>query len=186
MLRPPGLTYHPAIVADPAGLFDTMRAQVAWTQQMASRQTASMGLPYNYTSASYPVAPWHPAVDALRAQIAPLVGFMATNCLLNHYPTGAHRLGWHADDVQILAPGTGIAIVSLGAQRALGLRTRAVAPDGTVGPFIYQQITLAPGSLLLLAPDLQADWQHALLSDPDAGARISLSFRHITAPPDAP
>ncbi|MCA9547625.1 MAG: alpha-ketoglutarate-dependent dioxygenase AlkB, partial [Myxococcales bacterium] len=136
MIRP-ALTYTPDFVADPAALFATMRDEVAWTQQMKSRRTASMGVPYNYTSASYPVAPWHPAVQALRERVARAVGFMPTNCLLNDYPTGEHRLGWHADDVSILAPGTGIAIVSLGAERALGLRTR-----GDEG-FVYQQIPLA-------------------------------------------
>jgi alkylated DNA repair dioxygenase AlkB len=34
-------------------------------------------------------------------------------------------MGWHADDVTILAPGTPIAILSLGHERTLGLRCRA-------------------------------------------------------------
>lgn len=172
MIRP-NLSYTPDFVTDPGRLFATVRDEVNWTQQMKSRRTASMGVPYNYTSASYPVAEWHPAVQALRERVAEAVGFMPTNCLLNDYPTGAHRLGWHCDDVSILEPGTGIAIVSLGAERPLGLRTR-----GDAG-FVYQQIVLAEGSLLYLSPEMQADWQHAILASPTPDERISLSFRHI-------
>ena len=41
-------TYIEGFVAAPGPLFDRLREQLAWTSQMASRQTASMGIPYNY------------------------------------------------------------------------------------------------------------------------------------------
>lgn len=172
----PAMTYVPGVVADPAALFAHVRDAVPWTEQMASRKTASMGKPYNYKGASYPVAEWLPAVAALRDAIAERVGFRATNCLLNYYPTGRHSLGWHQDDVSILAPGTGIAIVSLGAARPLRLRrVDPLAPNG----FEYRSVTLAPGSLLLMTAQMQATWQHALKRAHGAEARISLTFREI-------
>lgn len=160
-------------VADPDALLEVVRREVAWTQQMASRQTASMGLPYIYSGATYPIAEWHPAVAALGERVANRVGFSPTNCLLNMYPTGRHALGWHADDVEILAPNTGIAIVSLGAVRPLGLRH--AGPNG----FEYQEILLENGSLLHMSAAMQSRWKHRLPRVTEAGLRISLSFRHI-------
>ncbi|MFT7621754.1 MAG: alkylated DNA repair dioxygenase AlkB [Myxococcota bacterium] len=165
--------YTADFVPNPDALFATVRDEVPWTQQMASRQTASMGRPYNYSGASYPVAPWHPAVADLARAVKAAVGFTPTNCLLNSYPTGQHSLGWHADDITILAPNTGIAIVSVGVERALGLR------HGGPDEFTYQELPLAPGSLLYMSQAMQADWRHRLKRTPGAGHRISLSFRHI-------
>lgn len=172
----PRLTYRPGAVADPDALFAHVRDHVPWTSQMASRQTASMGRPYNYKGARYPVADWLPAIADLRDALAEEIGFEATNCLLNYYPTGRHSLGWHHDDVDILAPGTGIAIISLGAARPL--RLRRVDPLAANG-FEYRSITLAPGSLLLMTPQMQATWQHSLRRVPAPEPRISLTLRDI-------
>lgn len=166
------------VVPDPERLLQQVRDEVAWTDQMRARQTASMGIPYNYAGASYPEAPWHPAVRALALALAPQLGFEATNCLLNRYPTGRHTIGWHADDVDILAPGTGIGIVSLGATRTLRLRTGA-APD-----FAYTAIPLPAGSLLYLSAALQQTHRHCIKREDGASERISLTLRHLThAPP---
>jgi alkylated DNA repair dioxygenase AlkB len=170
----PEMTYTPGFVADPEALFTLVRDQVAWTDQMVSRRTASLGVPYNYNGASYPVNPWLPELQNLREQVAEAVGFMPSNCLLNNYPTGRSSLGWHQDDVTILAPNTGIAIVSLGAERPL--RVRRFAEDGS---YIYQSYTLGAGSLLYMTAAMQSIWQHSLRRAPTDQQRISLSFRQI-------
>lgn len=172
----PEIVYTPGVVADPAALFAHVRDAVPWTEQMASRKTASMGRPYNYKGASYPVTPWVPAIAELRDALTPRLGFEATNCLLNYYPTGRHSLGWHQDDVSILQPGTGIGIISLGVARPLRLRRpNAAAPNG----FEYRAVLLEPGSLLFMSAAMQAVWQHALRRADTAEPRISLTFRRI-------
>ncbi|MCO4747639.1 MAG: alpha-ketoglutarate-dependent dioxygenase AlkB [Proteobacteria bacterium] len=176
----PDCTYTPNVIADHEALLAAVLAEVPWTQQMASRRTASMGLPYNYAGARYPEATWHPAVQAVADQIADAVGFQATNCLLNDYPTGKHSLGWHADDVDILAPGTGIAIVSLGVARILRMRTT------TEEGFVYVDQLMEPGSLLFMSAAMQADWKHSLRRAPTDDRRISLTFRQITHVPKPP
>ena len=173
---PPEMTYRPNFVADPDELFATVRDDVAWTDQMVSRRTASMGRPYNYKGASYPVAEWHAAVAKLRDQLTDVVGFHATNCLLNYYPTGRHSLGWHQDDVTILAPNTGIAIISLGVARPLGLRRKD--PEADNG-YAYESVLLEPGSLLVMSQAMQEVWQHRLRRADTQSPRISLSFRDI-------
>jgi alkylated DNA repair dioxygenase AlkB len=172
-VRAPDCWYRADVVPDPEGLFAEVRDEVPWTEQMRSRKTASMGVPYNYAGARYPVAPWHPAVAALRDQIASIIGFTATNCLLNYYPTGRSSLGWHADDTTILEPGTGIAIVSLGVARVLRLRTTSAAG------FKYDDRLLEPGSLLHMSASMQRDWKHALRRAETEAPRISLTLRHI-------
>ena len=172
-MRPPGCWYRPNVVTDPDALFTAMCDEVPWTRQMRSRLTASMGVPYNYSGARYPVADWHPAVDALRHEFAPALGFLATNCLLNRYPDGRHTLGWHADDVDILQPGTGIGILSLGVARIMRLRTKVREA------FEYEDLLLEPGSLLYMSAEMQTDWKHALKRSDTDRPRISLSFRHI-------
>jgi alkylated DNA repair dioxygenase AlkB/tellurite resistance-related uncharacterized protein len=176
LMPEPEIVYRPAVVADPTRLFEIVRDQTPWTEQMVSRKTASMGRPYNYKGASYPVTPWVPAVASLRDALVETVGFEATNCLLNYYPTGRHSLGWHQDDVSILQPGTGIAIVSLGVARPLRLRRPdPSAPNG----FEYRSVLLEPGSVLLMSAARQRVWQNALRRADTTEPRISLTFRRI-------
>ena len=170
----------PHVVPDHVSLLTTLLADVAWTSHMASRRTASMGVPYNYGGASYPVTPWHPAVKALANKLTAHLGFTSTNCLLNYYPTGRHTMGWHADDTTILAEGTGVGIVSLGATRTLKLRAR------NESGFLYENLTLEAGSLLLMPAAMQAHWRHAIKREDVGEARVSLSFRQIVKWPEVP
>ena len=173
-----GYRYLPEFLSDPDVVLARVRDSVAWTSQMKSRQTASMGIPYNYAGASYPENAWHPAVARVKRLVEQMFGFTVTNCLLNRYPTGQHGLGWHADDVTILGPGTPIVIVSLGATRELQLRS-GDAPD-----FDYTRLPLAAGSALVMDQAMQLTHKHCIKREQGAAERISLTFRHLThAPP---
>jgi len=183
-MRPPphGCRLTPDFLADHQRLLERLRDELDWTRHMRSRRTASMGVPYNYGGASYPVAPWHPAVRALADRVAPVAGFAPTNCLLNYYPTGRHSMGYHSDDTSILAEGTGVAIVSLGVTRELWLRA-GLGPDAG---FHYESLDLTGGSLLMMSAAMQAHWRHAIRRADTDAPRISLSFRHIVRWPETP
>lgn len=173
-----GWSLHEGFVDDPDALFGIVRDEVEWTSQMKSRQTASMGIPYNYAGASYPEVAWHPALWDVAEKVEASFGFLPTNALLNRYPTGRHSIGFHADDVTILAPETGIVIVSLGAVRTMVLRR----PEGD--HFHYTRVPMPAGSVLHMTAALQRTHKHAIKREPGAGERISLTFRHLThAPP---
>jgi alkylated DNA repair dioxygenase AlkB len=167
------LQYVPGFLPDPGATLAAVREQVAWTTQMASRRTASEGVPYNYSGASYPVAAWSPAVAAVRDRVAAALGFEPTNCLMNRYADGRQSLGFHSDDVAILEADTPIVIVSLGATRTLRLRT--TGPDG----FVYVDRPLVAGSMLVMDQAMQASWRHAIRREPIDDERISLTFRRI-------
>jgi alkylated DNA repair dioxygenase AlkB len=163
-----------------AALMARLLDEVEWTTHMKSRQTASMGVPYNYGGNSYPVTPWHPAVKALADRLRGTLGFQATNCLLNLYTSGQNSMGWHSDDVSILEPGTGIGILSLGATRTLKLRR--TLQQG----FHYEDMALPGGTLLLMSAQMQGTWRHAIRREVGSGMRMSLSFRHIVRWPEVP
>jgi alkylated DNA repair dioxygenase AlkB len=89
-------------------------------------------------------------------------------------------MGWHADDTTILAEGTGVGIVSLGATRTLKLRARDDSG------FIYEKLKLEAGSLLLMPAEMQAYWRHAIKREGVDEPRVSLSFRQIVKWPEVP
>lgn len=170
-LRRAGCRYDAQVVPDHQRLFKALGEDVAWTHVMRSRRTASMGVPYNYSGLRYRFAQWHPLVETLREVIEEQYGFLPNNCLLNDYPTGEHSMGWHSDSTEQMSPGSGIAILSLGAARRLEFRRRG-------GAVASEAVLLEPGSLLEMSASMQADWQHALPRS-DSGHRMSLTFRRL-------
>ncbi|MFK7927800.1 MAG: alpha-ketoglutarate-dependent dioxygenase AlkB, partial [Myxococcota bacterium] len=89
-------------------------------------------------------------------------------------------IGWHHDDTDILAPDTGVSIVSLGVERVLKLR--AAVGDG----FHYAEISLPPGSMLFMPSAMQGEWLHSMRRTDTMEPRISLSFRQIVTWPEVP
>ena len=92
------------------------------------------------------------------------------NCLLNYYETGDSSMGFHSDETKFLAPGTGVAIVSLGSTRQITFKSKSE-------PSIQVPFQLAPGALLYMDASIQADWLHAIKKQGSAGPRISLTWR---------
>lgn len=168
----PDLLFEPGFAGDAAALFAVVRDTTEWDTRMRARLTASFGQPYNYSDISYPLTPWPewctPLLDALEARL----GFRPNNCLANYYPTGEATMGFHSDSVRELEPDTGVAIVSLGDERVL--RFRSIADKS-----ILHDYSLPSGSLLYMPAEVQSGWKHAVPAQPEAGARISLTFRRL-------
>ncbi len=151
-------------------LFVSLVEDVEWDTSMQFRQTASFGVPYNYSQMAYAVAPipdsLRPVVEKLHARL----GIEFNNCLLNYYPTGESRMGFHSDDVSVLVPGTGVAIVSIGSTRQITFRSKANKSDEYVYP-------LLPGSLLYMDDAIQEEWLHAIRKAEYSEGRVSLTWR---------
>lgn len=167
----PSLSFNADFLKDPDDLFRVLQRHVVWDERMAARRTASFGASYNYSQISYPPTPMLPVLLPLCDAIQQELGFVANNCLLNEYPNGRSSMGFHTDDLRILHENTGVAIVSLGATRSIVFRHKQTR----------QQIALPlpAGSLLFLPNQAQEEWLHAIPRTPEAGVRISLSFRKI-------
>jgi hypothetical protein len=161
-----------------AGIWARARADEAvgiafWFASLArgARKTASYGLPYNYSGQTYPACEMPPVIASISALAAELAAHPFNNCLCNLYETGRNTMGFHCDSYEGLAPSSLIAIASLGATRTLVFRSKDRAR--------VVDVPLWHGSILLMNETTQREWQLAVRREPDAGLRVSLTFRQI-------
>jgi alkylated DNA repair dioxygenase AlkB len=175
--RAPEATVIPDFLGPEAAtaLFEALLAQVQWDERMKARKTACFGQTYDDSGVDYQVIDMHPLLVPLCDAIERQLGFRPTNCLLNYYETGRSTMGFHSDATYNLAGGTGVAIVSIGAERDLTFRSKT---DLTLQiPF-----SLPHGSLFYMSQATQDYWTHAIKKTETDDARISLTFRHILSP----
>src|SRR4051794_12168948 len=109
-------------VPDGAARFATLVASVAWARRMRARQAASFGLPYNYSGIVWPATAFPEEVLPVLRRVTSRLGYEPNNCLAHVYPDASSSMGFHSDATDELVPGTGIAVVSLGAERAVTFR----------------------------------------------------------------
>ncbi len=167
-----GITHLPDFIPYSETLFALLKHRIHWDTRMQARKTASYGVAYNYSQISYPyqrfLTELHEVMDILEASL----GYRPNNCLVNYYENGSSTMGWHADQTDILEPGTGVAIISLGASRILKFREIANKENKV-------DYLLESGSLLFMNPQTQDEWQHAIPESDTEEGRISLTFRKI-------
>lgn len=156
-------------------LFEQLAATIPWDDRMKARKVASFGAPYNYSGIEWPAAPLPERLAPVLDRVAEAVGWKPNNCLVNYYPSGDSTMGFHSDSTDNLAAGTGVAVVSLGAERVITFRR---IDDKSV----TESYRLRSGSLLCMTPEMQSIWRHAILAEAAvANGRISLTFRQIKA-----
>lgn len=153
-------------------LFELLTKEVNWDSRMTARKTPSFGKAYNYSQIAYPYQAFLPELEEIIEKLAPVIGFKPNNCLINYYLDGKSKMGYHADQIDILEPETGIAIVSLGETRTLKFRNIA-------DPEEYLSYDLPSGSLIYMTQDIQKHWQHAIPKSDTGNGRISLTFRQM-------
>ncbi|WP_035607755.1 alpha-ketoglutarate-dependent dioxygenase AlkB [Haloferula sp. BvORR071] len=161
--------------ADASALFEALLREVQWDERMKARKTACFGQTYDDSGVDYQLVPMHPLLLLLCEAISSRLGFMPTNCLLNYYETGRSSMGFHSDATHNLAAGTGVAILSIGAERCLSFRSKAA-------PEIAVDYPLPHGSLFYMSQATQDHWLHAVKKTETDDSRISLTFRHILTP----
>lgn len=167
-----GITYISNFIYNPEALFNQLMTTVQWDERMATRKTASYGAAYNYSQIDYPYQQFLPELAFIIQQLKPVIGFEPNNCLLNYYPDGQSKMGYHSDQTDILEPGTGIAIVSVGTTRTLKFRNI----DNPEQFLVYE---LTAGSLVYMTQEIQMAWQHAIPKADTESSRISLTFRQM-------
>jgi len=170
-MKKPNLKFIENFVDDPHKLFIELRDSVKWDERMTKRKTASFGVSYDYSGISYPETKM---IDSLQSICRKIEGvcFIPNNCLLNYYENGDSSMGFHSDSAQELAEGTGVVIISLGAERHISYKSKS-------SPEIIQKYKLAAGMLLYMDNEVQENWLHAIKKEKDVGQRISLTFRKI-------
>jgi hypothetical protein len=114
----------------------------------------------------------------LRAMVGEDCDCGATNynvCFLNRYDDASKHLGWHADDSPGMDHEHPIAVVSFGEAREIWWRR--FGQTGVI-PADQRQL-LAHGSLFIMPPGFQREFQHRIpKGDRVMGVRASLTYRH--------
>ena len=166
-----GTLYIDNFIDNDSFLFDTLRTNSDWDRRMSSRLTTSFGVSYNYSDMDYPDVDMPNYLDDLIVRINDLIGFTPNNCLVNYYLDGRSRMGYHSDRTDILLPGTGVVIISLGSTRTLRFRN---INDRSIVDF-----SLRSGSLFYMSSDVQNLWTHSIPVDDTSSGRMSLTFRNL-------
>jgi len=119
------------------------------------------------------IIPMTRELEALRQKIMDFTGIRFDGVLLNYYRDGSDSVAWHADKDTIPGVKTHIASLSLGQVRSFDFRSKANHSE-------WHSIALEHGSLLLMKPGLQEDWEHRIAKSlTPMSARINLTFRKI-------
>lgn len=185
---PPLLVVDHWLAADAATeLYDELAAGAPWfrpvlriygQEHLAPRSTAwygDRGAVYRYSGTVNTPAPWPTSLATLRPRVERDAGAPFNSCLATLYRDGLDHVGWHADDERELGPV--VASLSLGAPRRFGLRKA----DRHA---LKVELLLEHGTLLVMGPGVQEQWEHSLIKQRDAaGPRINLTWRSVRLRP---
>jgi alkylated DNA repair dioxygenase AlkB len=119
------------------------------------------------------------ARSALSAHYARELGEPFRTAGLCYYRDGRDSVAWHGDTIgRGSAEDTMVAIISVGAPRALLLRPRGGGGGGGGGGGRTIRHLLGHGDLLVMGGTCQRTWQHAIpKTAKPVGPRISIQFR---------
>ena len=162
--------------------FKTLLETIAWKNDEArifgkhfitKRKAAWYGdkpFAYTYSNATKQALTWTPELLELKKLVEHKTGATFNSCLLNLYHTGEESMAWHSDDEKALGRQPVIASISLGAERKFAFKHKKTKE--------VISLLLAPGSLLLMQGETQANWWHRLPPTKKVSeARINLTFR---------
>lgn len=190
----PSLAYQPGFLAlaqaDTA--FAYFEQQHPWPEStftMAGRQFhlprrqtwhADPGVVYSYSNNLLTATPWTPILLAIKQQVERAVGHPFNAVLVNRYDGQQQLVDWHSDDDREMGPNPVIASVTLGAERPFSFRPRR---DASIQGAQTGAIVLQHGSLLVMQPEFQHQYEHALLPlNKPCATRINLTFRWVIKP----
>jgi alkylated DNA repair dioxygenase AlkB len=171
-MEKPSLKTIENFVSNPDELFIHLRDSVKWDERMKSRKTASFGVSYDYSGIAYPETPMKDELVYICKKIEKELYFLPNNCLINYYLDGDSSMGYHSDSSKELSTGTGVAIISLGAERHISYKSKS-------NNEIIIRHKLLNGMLLYMDIAVQEQWLHAIPKEPGLGQRIILTFRKI-------
>ena len=171
-MEKPNLIIIENFISNAETLFKEIRDSVNWDEKIKARKTASFGVAYNYSRITYPEIQMMACLVPICEKIESTIGFYPNNCSMNYYLDGNSKMGYHSDSAAELQEGTGVAILSLGAERTISYRSKLDKEHKI-------KYKLKNGALLYMDNDVQQKWMHAIPKEVNVGERISLTFRKI-------
>lgn len=110
------------------------------------------------------------AVLDVRARMCDRYGLRFDSVHCNLYRDGSDSVAWHGDTVRRSMQEPVVVILSLGQRRRFLLRPVGGGPS--------RRYDLGDGDLLVMGGTSQHTWEHCVPKVRQAGARISVTFRH--------
>ena len=167
-----GILFVENFIEKPNELFENLKMNVTWDERMTARKTASFGKAYNYSQIEYPFQEFLTELKKINQKVSKIIGFEPNNCLINYYLDGKSKMGYHSDQIDILEPRTGIAIISVGAVRTLKFRN-------ILNRELFESYELTEGSLIYMTQEVQEIWQHSIPESKTEAGRISITLRKM-------
>jgi alkylated DNA repair dioxygenase AlkB len=162
-------------VSSPSTVFDRLSTEVPWQAERRAMYDREVDVPrllaFYSEGAPLPNPLLAGARDALSAHYADELGEPFRTAGLCLYRDGRDSVAWHGDTIgRSRTEDTMVAIVSVGAPRALLLRPR--------GGGDTLRFSLGHGDLIVMGGSCQRTWEHAIPKTAHAtGPRISIQFR---------
>lgn len=131
----------------------------------------SPSITYAYGGGVYYAKRWSEPLSRLRHLLEGATGYRFEMAFCNCYRDGSDKIGWHSDSDLNMGENPPIATLSLGVTRRLAVRQAVDHGNKT-------EFDLAEGSLLIMQPGMQQEWEHCLLPESRCNSpRYSLTFR---------
>ena len=92
--------------------------------------------------------------------------------LLNRYNDGKDKVDWHSDNEKELDKNSPIASLTFGGERDFLIRNKFDKNNKI-------KEALKHGSLLVMHPPMQEEWEHTIPKRASASQRINLTFRNV-------
>jgi alkylated DNA repair dioxygenase AlkB len=128
---------------------------------------------YSYSGVTLTTLPWTDTLARLKLETEKITGYRFNSALVNLYRDHRDSVDWHADNEPELGAQPVVASISLGEERCFELRRR----DNHREKF---KLPLVNGSLLLMAGDIQNQWQHRVPKEKSpCGQRVNITFRTV-------
>jgi alkylated DNA repair dioxygenase AlkB len=133
-------------------------------------------LRYEYRGELIKAEPWPEVLLDAKERIEKLSDLQFNFAVGNRYLNGKDSIGWHSDNFPQIGVRPPVASLSLGSTRRFKLRHKTSKE--------VVDYELENGSLLIMLPDCQEDWEHAIPKTArPVGERINWTFRpHVDAP----
>ena len=135
-------------------------------------------LRYEYRGELIKAEPWPDFLLVARERIEHLSELRFNFAVGNRYLNGKDSIGWHSDNFPQIGKRPPVASLSLGSTRRFKLRHKTSKE--------VVDYELEEGSLLIMLPGCQEDWEHAVPKTArPVGERINWTFRpHVDASQD--
>jgi len=141
------------------------------------------GLNFRYSGKDMISNGWSPTVETINSVISNAMNYGFNFCLLNYYPDGTTKLGFHSDDESSMVSGSPIVSLSLGAERDFQVQPRSKLGNikwDEMGLSGTLNIKASSGDIIVMSGAMQKNYKHAIpkrmkVKDP----RISLTYRNM-------